>query len=382
MDKKTSNLMNSFANLFNLSLFFVNLADSSCEYSIQKEQHFILDMKTMKKQLAQLSPTEIHLEFVNSCALFSIPLHKENAVILAIINMEQWSSKITVSINRDNIEETISLLSLSIIDKKLPISLSQIPIINTGVIEKKLEDNILGQAKLNINEGRLHQNYQKELELFKAVREGNLNNLEEIFNYFVNNSNFYAKLSDNEFRHVKNMLICNICLASRAAIEGGLSKEISFSLSDHYICEVENLPQGLKIERIFEFLGFAFKSFTKQVAHNKKGTTSGYVARCQQIIYLNIYGKLTVDSIAKELGISKNYLTNLFKTELGYTIKEYILQQKIIEAQYLILHSKYSFQDIWSLLNFSSQSHFIKTFKKYLGITPKQYKNIYQLIDI
>ncbi|MGO3317474.1 MAG: helix-turn-helix domain-containing protein, partial [Leuconostoc mesenteroides] len=49
----------------------------------------------------------------------------------------------------------------------------------------------------------------------------------------------------------------------------------------------------------------------------------------------------------------------------------------IEEARELILFSDYPFSRIYTLLNFTDQSHFIKIFKKYTGITPKKFQDQY-----
>ncbi|UZN00650.1 AraC family transcriptional regulator [Lysinibacillus sp. MHQ-1] len=42
----------------------------------------------------------------------------------------------------------------------------------------------------------------------------------------------------------------------------------------------------------------------------------------------------------------------------------------------LLTFTNYPILDIGSLLNFTDQSYFIKVFKKFTGITPKQYRRL------
>ncbi|WP_227011817.1 helix-turn-helix transcriptional regulator [Paenibacillus lutimineralis] len=74
-------------------------------------------------------------------------------------------------------------------------------------------------------------------------------------------------------------------------------------------------------------------------------------------------------------GVHPAYLSKLFKQETGMTVIEYIQRQKIEEAKKLLTLSDASPLRAASLLNFHDQSHFTKVFKKYTGVTPKQYKN-------
>lgn len=63
------------------------------------------------------------------------------------------------------------------------------------------------------------------------------------------------------------------------------------------------------------------------------------------------------------------------------TFSDFVNKQKIEEAAALLLYTEYSDTQISTLLAFSSQSYFIKVFRKYMGTTPKQYKKQYNIPD-
>lgn len=73
--------------------------------------------------------------------------------------------------------------------------------------------------------------------------------------------------------------------------------------------------------------------------------------------------------------MNPSYLSTLFKKEVGMSISEYVQSAKVNEAKNLLSYTSYSMSDIASLLIFYDQSHFIRVFKKYTGVTPKQFKN-------
>jgi AraC-like DNA-binding protein len=69
-----------------------------------------------------------------------------------------------------------------------------------------------------------------------------------------------------------------------------------------------------------------------------------------------------------------NYLSTLFKREMGLPISEYILSKKIESAENILKFTDIPYAEIASILAFSSRSHFIRTFKKYMGLTPREYR--------
>ena len=53
---------------------------------------------------------------------------------------------------------------------------------------------------------------------------------------------------------------------------------------------------------------------------------------------------------------------------------DYVLARRIETAQNMILYSDYSSTEISEILAFSSQSYFIRCFRKRTGMTPKEYR--------
>ncbi len=71
-------------------------------------------------------------------------------------------------------------------------------------------------------------------------------------------------------------------------------------------------------------------------------------------------------------GLSKDYLSQLFKKTTGLTVTEYIMKKRLSSAKQL-LDRDVSISDTAYALGFCSESYFISCFKKKYGITPKEY---------
>lgn len=70
--------------------------------------------------------------------------------------------------------------------------------------------------------------------------------------------------------------------------------------------------------------------------------------------------------------MNRYYLSHYFKKETGFTILQYITNQKMMLAKTL-LRDGVSITEAAIRLSYSSDSHFISVFKKNVGITPKKY---------
>lgn len=83
----------------------------------------------------------------------------------------------------------------------------------------------------------------------------------------------------------------------------------------------------------------------------------------------------TSSTVADGIDVNQSYLSNLFHKETGYTLTEFIQNEKMNMAQELINRRLYSLNEISSLLGYENYSHFSRIFKKHFGITPSKFMN-------
>ena len=99
------------------------------------------------------------------------------------------------------------------------------------------------------------------------------------------------------------------------------------------------------------------------------------IVEIKEYIQNNIYERLELDEIATEFYISRYYLSRYFKKETGFTVVQYITNQKMLTAKKL-LKAGFAVTEVAEKLSYNSDSHFIAVFKKANGVTPKQYAKI------
>lgn len=89
----------------------------------------------------------------------------------------------------------------------------------------------------------------------------------------------------------------------------------------------------------------------------------------------NLYSNISVEELCAEMNYSRAYLSKIFKTTTGFTILEYILNRKIMQAKKLIKENDYNFSQISDKLAFDNPHYFTRVFKRISGMTPSEYKN-------
>ena len=182
-------------------------------------------------------------------------------------------------------------------------------------------------------------------------------------------------IAAEQLRQMKNTFIVSATLTSRAAIRGGMDVEDAFSLSDAYIqkCELLNSP-----DQIMNLQYHMILEYTQKVERIRLGKRPGKLAiDVANYIQHHLSEPITAENIAKELYLSRPYLSRKFIEETGESLTDFILKEKTEEAKRLLRYSDKSLTAISNYLGFSSQSHFSRVFKKYTGHTPGEYRERY-----
>jgi len=121
-------------------------------------------------------------------------------------------------------------------------------------------------------------------------------------------------------------------------------------------------------------LAKAIETIINSYCYKVEYKNSKVVDAVLEYIYTNIKYKISIDTIAKELAYSKEYLIRIFKSQMGMTPGQFIVALKLDMSSQLLLNSSCSVVDVSSEFSFFDQSHYIKTFKSIYGVSPKSYK--------
>ena len=87
----------------------------------------------------------------------------------------------------------------------------------------------------------------------------------------------------------------------------------------------------------------------------------------------NLDKNVDMTIIANEVDISYVYFSQMFKQEVGMTFSDYLLTQRMIEAKKLLRNPSFKVQEIAAKLGYKNPKNFSRAFKKYYGLSPKDY---------
>ena len=120
-----------------------------------------------------------------------------------------------------------------------------------------------------------------------------------------------------------------------------------------------------------------FSLYEEITEHLKKMSSphTNTVVECVcQIIAKRYMEQLSVTSLAEMVNLTPAYLCVLFKQAMGKTINEYLTQERMKQAKELLANSNIHLYDVCYKVGYFSPSYFSRIFKKYVGMTPREYR--------
>ena len=213
--------------------------------------------------------------------------------------------------------------------------------------------------------------YLAERALLNMVREGDINYQSALQNSSVLSPGVPIQGKD-PLRQMKTSIIVFTTLVSRAAMEGGLSPEIAYSLGDSYIQTAENCRDSGELSALAHAM---YHDFIYRVHHIRANPNYSHaIQKCCDYIELGLDRKIRAADLATLVGYTEYYLTEKFRKETGKTISAYIRDAKMARAKVMLEATSLPISEISERLAFNTPNYFIQCFREAVGCTPAQYR--------
>ncbi|MGP6140492.1 MULTISPECIES: AraC family transcriptional regulator [unclassified Jeotgalibaca] len=182
----------------------------------------------------------------------------------------------------------------------------------------------------------------------------------------------------NLFNESKNGLIRHFPKKGEAIIEGMFR-----DIENLWVEEGRNLSsiEEAKIKMmVAQLLIYMYESKSTRVhkEDTQRDEKTKMVEKISNYLFSNFHHSITIDDVAHEVGLTKSYMSHLFKDITGNTVMNYLMNYRLSQARnYLIERPNEPIREISVDCGFKSEAHFSRFFKKNIGVTPSEYrKNI------
>lgn len=105
-----------------------------------------------------------------------------------------------------------------------------------------------------------------------------------------------------------------------------------------------------------------------------------YTVEVLDQIKKNYAKKISIDSVAEELGISNSYLSRKFKDDTGLTFHDMLNRFRMQKAIELLNKGIYRVYEVSDLTGFYDYKYFCSVFKKYIGVSPTEFSKTRKII--
>lgn len=181
-----------------------------------------------------------------------------------------------------------------------------------------------------------------------------------------------GRTSRDKLRQLKYNTVAGITLVCRAAMMGGAPEIECYARSDNAILQIDETSSELAIYKILIQTAIDYAALVQQTKSDLQHPR--IIRKCIQYIAAHTHENITLEQLAEGSEYSKEYIAKLFRKHMGISVSDYIRKTRIDEAKQLLRQGK-SCGEVACILNYTSQSYFIRQFKKQTGITPKLYLN-------
>lgn len=210
--------------------------------------------------------------------------------------------------------------------------------------------------------------YEKEKELITKVKTGSIKDANAILNDLLG----YVLFSEgNSLDMVKTRAIELCSLLSRTAIEGGAPTDSVLKLNNHFLM---NIQQITTMDMLCYKLQEIVETFSTSMFHHTPTRNSEIIRKAMSYIAEHFHTGTTLQEVAEHVHLHPAYFSTLFKQSTGSSFKEYMNMVRIEESKRLLANTDFSIIDVAIAVGFEDQSYFSRVFRKYTGMTPRQFR--------
>ncbi len=217
---------------------------------------------------------------------------------------------------------------------------------------------------------QIEQRYEYSAALTDAVLQGNLSLALHIIGQ-------YSPKMQNPVRNAQPLRNAqNYCIVLntqlRYALEkSGINPYRLDRLSHEIGLEIENIKN---MEQLPYFFDQVIRRYCMLVQENEYPHLKPLMNLTVAYIKEHLADNLTVKDTAAALTVNANYLSTLFKQQMGMPFIDFVNRERAKQAAALLKHTNLQIQQIASTVGYNNTSYFAKQFLRFYGMSPSRYR--------
>ncbi|MFD2612289.1 response regulator transcription factor [Paenibacillus gansuensis] len=145
---------------------------------------------------------------------------------------------------------------------------------------------------------------------------------------------------------------------------------------DVYLFEAKaGCLEGEGIADAYDTFREALDEVCVKLQAKRKGYVKDPVEESKLYIESHLAKESSLEEVAEMLGLNPSYFSQLFKQSTGETFVQYRIRRRMEKAKKLLQLPHYRITDITYEVGYADHPHFTKTFKKYTGLSPTEFRH-------
>ncbi len=209
--------------------------------------------------------------------------------------------------------------------------------------------------------------FPRERALRHAILSGQrteaLQALDQMFNTLRETCPTLRQLASDAI-HLMVVLIRK-CHQSGVAVDDMMESILSYSvriIQANSVADVRSVLLGLT------------EQLLKAAGQQRLRDRHDIVRKASQYIQAHYHRGLSLEDVAGVVGLSYSYCSRVFSQEMGLSFHEYLTHVRLKAAKQLLLTTPMTVEDVAAQVGYEDASHFIRVFKRVLGMTPRQFE--------
>jgi len=209
---------------------------------------------------------------------------------------------------------------------------------------------------------------ESERELMGKVKIGDRTGAKEILNSILGTILFKTI---GDLGILKARMLELLSILSRSAVEGGVDIDVMLEKNLNYVNKVMRINNQ---EDLCAWISTALNEFIELVYSSQDARKVSQIRPAINYIDANYNKPITLADVARASHLSVSRLAHIFKEQMGITIIDYLTSVRIERAKQLLLATDQNCTEICFEVGYNNQSYFTRTFKGFVGMTPRQFK--------
>lgn len=155
----------------------------------------------------------------------------------------------------------------------------------------------------------------------------------------------------------------------------------TFSFTDFKEFTQDNLisqkEDFYSISGAFTYLSEIFQMLLKRCCEEKEDQNTQPIRETRLYIEEHYMEQVTLEEIARHVGLNESYLSSIFKKQVGKSLIDYLTYTRVQHARELLINRNKSVNEIAEEVGFNDAKYFTKRFKKYTGVSPNEYRKLF-----